>query len=162
MSDIYVFDLENSFWDIYKPKNQPQELHGSLFKGFLMSGSNYFVMFSENLYQFYVLDLENNEWLNINAEGYAPTKRKFYSITSFDYNKILFFGGSDGNELYNDGFILEYDKNLHFYWDSINLKGKIPKKRMNHAIVGINQNLVLFGGATKVEGVKENTFTFEG
>ena len=64
----------------------------------------------DDLWLMTITDNHQLEWSEIKPKGPAPSARYSHSATYFD-NKILFFGGFDGNRFLNDFLVLERNGN---------------------------------------------------
>jgi len=75
-----------------------------------------------------------------------PSPRAGHSATYVslgDVNKLLIFGGGDGNKIYNDIYFLDLDD---FKWSRPKVKGPLPAARCAHTADLVNGKLIVFGG----------------
>jgi hypothetical protein len=90
----------------------------------------------------FVLDIEKNEWSHVAPTGPVPPHRWGHSATVVG-DKIVMFGGSGKNILYDDVWIFDTATNT---WSSPVVSGSKPSKRRYHAAELIHNYLVVFGG----------------
>ncbi|KAK4522008.1 uncharacterized protein ATC70_004547 [Mucor velutinosus] len=87
-----------------------------------------------------LFDIDNNQWININAGGNIPAPRRGHSaVLSLDGKSVIVFGGGmpeDEHIQMNDVFILEL---ATMRWTAPSIKGVPPKPRRYHK--GISSSL---------------------
>ncbi len=93
--------------------------------------------------QLYHLKIEGNvaNWNELQVNGTKPGKRYGHSLV-FNKPHLIMFGGSTGNEVINETWILDLLKK-NFQWTQIALTGEKPAPRVYHAA-----DLCLYGGAS--------------
>jgi hypothetical protein len=94
-----------------------------------------------------VLDIKNMSWRRPKCGGDVPPPLAGHSSTLVRLNNknyLLVFGGGDGNELYNDVFMLDISC---YQWTKPLVKGTFPPKRCAHTATLIKEKaLLVFGG----------------
>jgi len=77
------------------------------------------------------------------AEGSArPAPRSGHTIVSYE-DKIIMFGGNDGQYLYNDTWMFDTAQNE---WTELSCIGFIPASREGHAACVVDDVVYIFGG----------------
>ena len=67
-----------------------------------------------------------------------------HAAIAIDENRVLIFGGYNGEEHRNDTFILDI---LKREWIALDLKGSVPSPRCSHSLTHIGSHVIIWGGA---------------
>lgn len=85
------------------------------------------------------------------AKGHtAPGPRGYHTATLVENNKILIYGGSDGQECFADVHVLDTDTDE---WTRLRVAN--PSPRLAHAASAVGSKLFVFGGHDGSEYVNE-------
>ena len=76
------------------------------------------------------------------APGQAPSGRRGHSCVNID-GALLFFGGQDGNNFYNDAYLFQIDG---WAWASLTCSGVAPLPRSYHTAAVFANEMYVFGG----------------
>jgi hypothetical protein len=79
-----------------------------------------------------------------------PRPRGYHTSTLVDKNKILIYGGSDGNECFSDMHILDTDTHE---WTRLKVSYRSP--RLGHTATLVGSILLVFGGHDGCDYVNE-------
>jgi len=94
----------------------------------------------ESVYQ---LDLENWDWLKLEATNKPPQTRDSHCCVAYE-EKLYFFGGSNGTDSLDE--LMEYDLQTNT-WNKPEVRGSIPSPREGHSACLFNDRfIVIFGG----------------
>mmetsp|Transcript_1545 Transcript_1545/g.3304 ORF Transcript_1545/g.3304 Transcript_1545/m.3304 type:complete len:591 (+) Transcript_1545:547-2319(+) len=100
--------------------------------------STYTVTFDD----LWVYSLKLQRWTQAFPNGDKPVARKDAQMQQYDSRRIVMQGGTNGNEFFNDIWLYNVETNTWKEW----VYTKKPDKRAKHALVKINDGLVVFGG----------------
>lgn len=99
---------------------------------------------SDYLQDTWEYDISTNAWTEYNTIGTRPSLRVYHSLSFIGDNKLILFGGFDGNNYLNDTW--EYDISTHT-WTEYNTIGIKPIARSDHSIAYVgNGKLIMYGG----------------
>jgi len=96
----------------------------------------------------HVLDTESDDsrythmWYQPETSGQPPSPRAAHSCTLVG-RKLFFFGGNDGQTLYDDLHILDTET---FHWQKMHPQGLQPLARSGHSALLVKDKIVIFGG----------------
>eukprot|EP01095_Lingulamoeba_sp_RSL-Kostka_P007809 TRINITY_DN2541_c0_g1_i1.p1 TRINITY_DN2541_c0_g1~~TRINITY_DN2541_c0_g1_i1.p1 ORF type:complete len:217 (-),score=56.57 TRINITY_DN2541_c0_g1_i1:443-1093(-) len=90
-----------------------------------------------------VFDTETMYWYSPYCTGVSPINLSGHSATHDGDGRIFIFGGSDGNEYYNDVFYLNTNT---FEWSKAKVTGDVPCARSCHSATAVGSKIYIFGG----------------
>lgn len=108
---------------------------------------------------FWVFDLSNNHWSQIEMGKVSPCKRYGFAWTHLE-DKVYIFGGYDGSKDLNDFWVLDLNT---LTWECISNGDTSPTARYCASLGVIDNKIVLFGGRSKVNSKMNfnDTWIFE-
>lgn len=90
----------------------------------------------------WLFSLSNFTWQQIFPNS-APFPRSGHSIISLNSDQFLIFGGTNGNNFFNDMWSYSI---LNNSWTQITLNSSLPQARARHSLLNYNGQGILFGG----------------
>jgi hypothetical protein len=105
-----------------------KELEGNGLLGFITPEEGHIILTGKSLFSIHVLDLEQKQWHQFSAEGYAPTTRIRTNLTLLNINQAIFFGGVENNEVKDDAYLLDIT-DFQFEWSMYYTRGTRPAVR---------------------------------
>lgn len=146
LNDLYILDIDNNKW--IRPHftgipPSPRYFHASVLAGqkiFFFGGRG---PRDRVLKDLHALDPETLEWFEGPEGSGSPTARFGHSASVISGNRIVIFGGQNGEIFFNDVHILHLDT---MSWSKPSLTGQSPAPRFNHSAVLIKQTILIFGG----------------
>merc|ERR1712159_448100 len=92
----------------------------------------------------HLLDKDQLSWSRPRARGIAPKPREGHTATAYGENKIIVFGGTNGEECFNE--VHEFDTS-ELMWNTLKTQGAPPAPRVFHTATLMAQNqLYIFAG----------------
>lgn len=148
LNETWVLDLKTSSWQQIRCSGEtpsPRYGHSAVVVGssmIIFGGKG----LGDHLYRdLYSLDLLSWEWQQLRPISPPPPPRMYHASVSIG-NKMVVFGGWDGDyTCYNDLHIFNLSS---FEWVTPRTQGFPPSPRYGHSFSYINNQLVIFGGAS--------------
>jgi len=98
----------------------------------------------------FILDTDLLAWRNCEVKGDVPPPRGYHASCLLDNNKILVYGGSDGQECFSDVAIFDTVSSTWSKQKVIN-----PKPRLGHTVSAIGNTVFAFGGHNGTDYVND-------
>ena len=149
---LYIFDAERMAW--YEAPTEgaapaPRSGHSACLvdnKLYIIGGWDAPECFND----VHVLDIGQMKWSKLDTSGSAPTPRTWLSAHAVADNKILLFGGYNGDASMNDLHVLDLTTNAWVNLDDVLDVGLFA--RAGHTMTATGDRLVIFGGGNNDGG----------
>jgi len=94
------------------------------------------------------LEVSNNCWSRITADGTVPTARAAHAAACVDQSQLVIYGGATGGgSLSSDElYLLDVRNEERSQWMSVPVLGPTPGRRYGHSMVFNKPLLIVFGG----------------
>eukprot|EP00271_Cylindrocystis_brebissonii_P004356 TRINITY_DN16001_c0_g1_i1.p1 TRINITY_DN16001_c0_g1~~TRINITY_DN16001_c0_g1_i1.p1 ORF type:complete len:562 (+),score=100.69 TRINITY_DN16001_c0_g1_i1:129-1814(+) len=95
---------------------------------------------------FWMLDTDTWQWIELSAYGEHPPPRDFASLTAIGNGRLVLFGGGDGNKWLSDVYVLD---TMSLEWRSLpigSVSAGIPSPRCSHSALMVEKRLLVLGG----------------
>jgi hypothetical protein len=90
----------------------------------------------------WVYSLSLSRWTEVFPSGAVPTARKDAKMQQLDSRRLVMFGGSNGDEFFDDMWLFNIETNT---WKEWTFEPK-PERRSKHSLTKVEQGLIVFGG----------------
>jgi len=96
----------------------------------------------------YALEVSNNTWARIVAEGTVPSARAAHAAACVDHSQMVIYGGATGGgSLSSDElYLLDIRNEERSQWMSVPVLGPTPGRRYGHTMIFNKPLLIVFGG----------------
>lgn len=96
----------------------------------------------------FMLNVANNTWSRIEAEGTMPFARAAHAAACVDHSQMVIYGGATGGgSLSSDElYLLDIRNEEHTQWMSVPVMGTTPGRRYGHTMIFNKPLLIVFGG----------------
>jgi len=146
LNDMHILNLESLKWRCKKPSGdipKPRYGHTATIFGnsmYVFGGRGKKGVVYRDIDR---LNLKTWNWSKMSSTNMMPPARFGHSSTLVG-DKIVIFGGYDGNKTYNDLWVFNIEKTT---WIQPKMSGRSPQPRHGHTcVLGEEGGLVVFGG----------------
>eukprot|EP00438_Fugacium_kawagutii_P026459 Skav202770 [mRNA] locus=scaffold326:277001:285192:+ [translate_table: standard] len=100
----------------------------------------------------FMLNVGNNTWSRIEAEGTMPFARAAHAAACVDHSQMVIYGGATGGGSLSQGtrsdelYLLDIRNEEHTQWMSVPVMGTTPGRRYGHTMIFNKPLLIVFGG----------------
>lgn len=152
LQDVVVLDIDNKVW--YEPEcmgsGDGQAMVGPSPRAFHVAvaiGCHMFVFGGRSgrkrLGDFWMLDTDTWEWVELSGYGDLPPPRDFAAGASVGNGKLVIYGGWDGTKWLSDVYVLD---TISLEWRLLPLSGPSPAPRCGHSATMVEKRMLIFGG----------------
>jgi leucine-zipper-like transcriptional regulator 1 len=93
---------------------------------------------------FYQFNFATRTWSEVVCTGEPPSAR-YRSTCVVRGDRMVLFGGHDGNRHLNDTFVFDFSTST---WSTLFAEGMPPSPRDSHVAVVLDESMFVFGGST--------------
>ncbi|XP_072026135.1 rab9 effector protein with kelch motifs-like [Amphiura filiformis] len=150
-AETHILSLDKYEWDelecdgligryehcAFNPESQPDNIY-------IFGGADQ----AKNLNDVQMLNLASEKWSSISVSGTPPSHRTCRSSASIGNKLYVFGGGGEKSEPVTDRRLHVFDIGS-LTWSQPEVKGKVPKPRLGHVMVGIGNKIYLHGGMAR-------------
>lgn len=154
LHDLHVLDIEKKLW--FQPEctgiaAEEGGLVGPSARAFHVSVAidcNMFIFGGrfgrKRLGDFWMLDTETWQWVELTGYGDLPPPRDFAAGASVGNGKLVIYGGWDGTKWLSDVYVLD---TMSLEWVLLPLPtGPAPAPRCGHSATMVEKRMLIFGG----------------
>eukprot|EP01080_Neovahlkampfia_damariscottae_P002499 gene2499-3205_t len=142
-NDLYKFNFDEEIWSSIQLESLPflyeHTCNLNLTTMFIFGGKDKSNLPTNNLYEY---DILNYSWKELKQKN-KPSSRSGHSMSLFNNEQLILFGGSSVNCLLNDLHFLNLES---FTWKCIKGIGDIPSKRKGHSSVIFEDSMFISSG----------------
>uniref|UniRef100_A0A7E4VZJ0 Kelch domain-containing protein n=1 Tax=Panagrellus redivivus TaxID=6233 RepID=A0A7E4VZJ0_PANRE len=156
-NSVYAYSFATKTWEHLTPSGPApshRDFHASCILGnkmYIFGGRGdeqltYQEMLDTYCDKLYALDLVNNEWEEVKAEGDRPSGRRSHSMWTYNGQLYLFGGYTSTNEKhFNDFYVFNPETKT---WTRQKPVGQDPSPRRRQCSAVVGDRVFLFGGTT--------------
>nr|PNR43968.1 hypothetical protein PHYPA_016351 [Physcomitrium patens] len=152
LHDLHVLDIENKLWfqptctgtageaGLVGPSPRAFHVAVAIDCNMFIFGGRYG---RKRLGDFWMLDTETWQWVELTGYGDLPPARDFAAGASVGNGKLVIYGGWDGSKWLSDVYVLN---TLSFEWMPLPITGPAPSPRCGHSATMVEKRMLIFGG----------------